>query len=293
MSSRAPLAAFLILVSAASSRADGGDRSHSVPLRLACELATERDFVAAAVEFRRAALEADEPAERAALLWTAAHAYLEAGNAETAESMLDAAEDADPALADRAQLLRATAAFSRRDWESAAFFSENVLRDAGTPEARRAATRWLAVARLRQGHVAEARQALATDGETHALALEAVDHYQRTPRRSPRIGGVLGLVPGLGYAYSGEYANALRSLILNALFLYGMADTADDEEWGAFTVITFFELTWYTGSIYGGIDAAHRFNRQREEDCVGRVLGNTRVSPELSALPLLTLRWEF
>ena len=35
--------------------------------------------------------------------------------------------------------------------------------------------------------------------------------------KKPWLGGVLGLVPGLGYVYSGEYANAARSLILNGL----------------------------------------------------------------------------
>ena len=72
------------------------------------------------------------------------------------------------------------------------------------------------------------------------------------------FGGVLGLVPGLGYAYSGEYANAVRSLILNSLFIWGMVETADDDQWGLFALVTFGEFTWYSGSIYGGIDAAHR-----------------------------------
>ena len=65
------------------------------------------------------------------------------------------------------------------------------------------------------------------------------------------MGGLLGLVPGLGYAYSGEHANALRCLILNGLFIFGMVHTAENDDWGAFSVISFFELTWYSGSIYG------------------------------------------
>ena len=34
------------------------------------------------------------------------------------------------------------------------------------------------------------------------------------------LGGILGIIPGLGYAYSGEYSNAARSLILNSLFIF-------------------------------------------------------------------------
>ena len=73
----------------------------------------------------------------------------------------------------------------------------------------------------------------------------------------------MGLIPGFGYFYSGEYASGLRAILLNGLFIYGMIDTADKDEWGAFAVISFFEFTWYGGSIYGGIDAAYRYNRQR------------------------------
>ncbi|MBN1558006.1 MAG: membrane protein insertion efficiency factor YidD [Lentisphaerae bacterium] len=104
-------------------------------------------------------------------------------------------------------------------------------------------------------------------------------------RRSPRLGGILGLVPGLGYAYSGEYANALRSLLLNGIFIWGMVETAGEEQWGGFAVISFFELTWYSGSIYGGIDAAHRFNaRQR----------GAQAGPDGAGLaPLLALELAF
>ena len=71
----------------------------------------------------------------------------------------------------------------------------------------------------------------------------------------PWVGGVLGLVPGLGYVYSGEFANGARSLILNGLFIWGMVETAEREQWAAFSVLTFFEFTWYSGSIYGGAEA--------------------------------------
>ena len=100
-------------------------------------------------------------------------------------------------------------------------------------------------------------------------------------------------MPGLGYAYSGEYSNALRSLILNSIFIYGMTDTADKEQWGAFAAITFFELTWYTGSIYGGIDAAHRHNRTRLTGCLDAVDGNAGVRVDLSRIPVVSLSFDF
>ena len=100
-------------------------------------------------------------------------------------------------------------------------------------------------------------------------------------------------MPGLGYAYSGEYANAARSLILNGLFMWGMAETADDDLWGAFAVLTFAEFTWYSGSIYGGIDAAHRHNERRLDGAVAEIRGERRLQPDFSAVPLVALKFEF
>jgi len=85
----------------------------------------------------------------------------------------------------------------------------------------------------------------------------------------------------------------ISSWILNDLFIYGMADTADNEQWGAFSIITFFELTWYSGSIYGGVDSAHRFNESRLDECLDAVSGSMDMSVDLDTLPLISLRFEF
>ena len=85
----------------------------------------------------------------------------------------------------------------------------------------------------------------------------------------------------------------LPSIILNRLFLYGMADTANNEQWGAFAVITFFEFTWYSGSIYGGIDAAHRYNRNRLDSAVNAINGEAGFEPDYEQLPTLVLQFRF
>ena len=100
-------------------------------------------------------------------------------------------------------------------------------------------------------------------------------------------------MPGLGYVYSGEYANAARSLILNGLFLWGMAETADEDLWGAFAVLTFAEFTWYSGSIYGGIDSAHRHNQRRLDSAANELRGEKRLAPDLGQVPLVSLKFDF
>ena len=93
--------------------------------------------------------------------------------------------------------------------------------------------------------------------------------------------------------YSGEYGNATRSLILNGLFVFGMIQTADDESWGAFSCLTLFELAWHTGSIYGGVDAAHRYNRHRLDETIEVIRGNASMRPDFSALPIVSLQYTF
>ena len=101
------------------------------------------------------------------------------------------------------------------------------------------------------------------------------------------------MVPGLGYIYSGEYANAARSIILNSLFIRGMVETTDDDEWGLFAVLNFAEATWYSGSIYGGIDSSHRRNERRLDAAISDVRGGKRLAPDLSSVPLFSLKFDF
>ena len=153
--------------------------------------------------------------------------------------------------------------------------------------------RRLAVVRLGQKDVEGAVAALAADPAPDKAAHDALTAYQNSSGKSPWLGGALGLIPGLGYAYSGEYANAVRSLFLNGLFIAGMISAADHDAWGVFAVIGFFEATWYSGSIYGGIDAAHRYNRGRVQACSDAMAGSSGFVPDLSCLPLVSLMFSF
>ena len=155
------------------------------------------------------------------------------------------------------------------------------------------ASRRLAQVFISEGNYDEARKTLVKSPIPCPEAISSVERYQKGRDRSPRLGGILGLIPGLGYVYSGEYAKAVRSLILNGLFIYAMTETADREQWGAFAALSFFELTWYTGSIYGGIDAAHRFNQNRLNYCIKEIGRGSGFTPDFGQLPIVSLKFEF
>jgi hypothetical protein len=285
----------LCVLGAAAAWAEGG------PAALALQLDGEKQWSEAALEFRRLAL-GEEDGERAAgWYWMAARDYGRDGDRKRAWKYLDRAEDADAERALELPLawLRARQAEADRDWASAGFYYDSLHRKA---EDRDGGAEWLAVAargassaHLREKDCEAALAALGglPDEEESAEAREAIQRYAARGDKRPWVGGVLGMVPGMGYAYSGEWGNMARSMILNGLFMWAMAETAIDDEWALFGVCTFLELTWYTGSIYGGIDAAHRHNRERMEGTVRAVQGDGEAEVETGALPVVRLKFRF
>ena len=258
--------------------------------QLANELISEKQYQSAAVEYRRLALTAKQAPDRAGFYWGAAHAYLSNHNGDLALKMLDYAEEASDTYASEATLLRLECALERNDTDSANFYAESLMKSSSEPFQHIARSRQARIA-LHQGNAdtaATIMQPIANKQTEVAIA-----QYASGRNKSPKLGGFLGMVPGLGYAYAGEYANALRSLILNGLFIYGMVDTAEDESWGAFSIITFFELTWYTGSIYGGIDASNRYNQKRLQACIHVIDDQSQYTPNFRKLPAIVLKYQF
>ena len=189
--------------------------------------------------------------------------------------------------------MRAENALQEKDWPTAAFHFDSLKLKVDSDDLREFAARGSASARLREKDFAGARQALAAAPGNLGEARAALDRYAGRRDKKPWVGGVLGLVPGFGYIYSGEYANAARSMILNGLFIWGMVATAADDQWAVFSVLTFAELTWYTGSIYGGIDSAQRHNQRRLDAAAGDVRGDKQLRPDLAQVPLFSLRFDF
>ena len=266
----------------------------SVPgLRLAQELSGEGQHASAALEYRRLALSETKVQARGGLFWAAAYEYTRARQWNLAPALLDRAEDSDRELKPVALLLRAEVASAEKKHVEAVYYLQSAIGEKSSPDMRKFAVRRVAGEHLRAGQSDQARVVLSQAPGNEAVALAALTSYERERDKSPMLGGVLGLIPGLGYMYAGEYANGLRSLILNGLFMGAMVYSGVEDQWGAFAVIAFFEITWYSGSIYGGIDAAQRYNRARQERCLDAVQGQAEFVPEFKQLPIISLQFRF
>ena len=283
-----------ILLAGDANAADGSEASLGPSLSLADEFLAAGEAAAAALEYRR--LEADtDPADvelRGALLLAAADAYRADGAWDRMGRVLDRIESEaglrgpiDPEVV----LLRLCRSEGTKEWASAAEWGETLAEMARTPEEGAAASRIAAANWLRAGSPAYAR--MATDDPD---ALAAIARWEAGKDKSPRIGGLLGIIPGMGYAYSGEYGNMMRSIFLNGIFVWAMVETAEEDQWALFSVASFFELTWFTGSIYGGIDAAHRANDERLNAAASDILPkDAPFAHPRSRLDLFRVRTEF
>ena len=251
-------------------------------LKLARELLAEQDFTLAAIEFRRFAMEVPEPASQSWAYLYAGYAYLMNQSHVTAGEMFDRAESTGGSSAHSAELILLNAENARlaNDMDTALYFFYALAEDSNQPAFQTFSLRRSASIHLNRGDLTAARQNLERSPMDESRSLQALETFADGKDKSPLVGGLWGLLPGAGYWYSGEIANGLRSLILNSLFIYGMVDTAQDEQWGAFAIISFFQITWYSGSIYGGVDAAHRYNRDRLDTAIHAIESDMAYRPD-------------
>ncbi|NCD33449.1 MAG: hypothetical protein EOL87_08555 [Spartobacteria bacterium] len=260
---------------------------------LAIMLAEEEDHHGSSIEFRRLAMSSGIE-ERAPYYWASAYETMRRPDHALANTLLDESENHDSSIENEILFLRAENAWEGQQLDEASFYYQTLLDSTACPAALRLwSARRMAAIELMQQQPDMALLLLQDDAASNDQGLIAIRRYAQEHDKKPMVGGLLGLIPGLGYVYSGEYANALRSMILNGLFIFGMVSTAEEEQWGAFSVISFFELTWYSGSIYGGIDAAHRYNKERLQSCIDDIHNDAAYHVQLRDLPLVSLHFTF
>jgi hypothetical protein len=100
---------------------------------------------------------------------------------------------------------------------------------------------------------------------SRALA-EAAREGEQLPRKSPALAGLMSaVIPGSGHFYSGRWRDGTIALLLNGAFLAAGIEAVSAGNEAAAGVLLFFEAAWYSGAIYGAVNAAYKYNRDLEE----------------------------
>ncbi len=81
------------------------------------------------------------------------------------------------------------------------------------------------------------------------------------PRKSPGIAGLLSIIPGLGHFYLEEWGVGIVAMVWNGAFIFATVDSFAAGRVGQGTLLGLLEVIWYSGTIFGAISGAHRFNR--------------------------------
>jgi putative component of membrane protein insertase Oxa1/YidC/SpoIIIJ protein YidD len=93
--------------------------------------------------------------------------------------------------------------------------------------------------------------------EDYLAALEDNPTY---PKKNPGTAAILGIVPGLGYAYAGHYGTAFSSLLLNGLLIWATVDAFADGNPAAGGIFSTLGATFYMGNIVGSYQSVERYN---------------------------------
>ena len=234
-----------------------GDDAPRAAMAIGEALLRGEQWDAAGRQFDGVATRTDDLALRRDALFGAARAYLEDGRPELAKPrfrLIANDEAADGALRGQSRWLLAWGHF-----------------DAG--ELDRARDLFQAVALAGGPHAASARG-----------VVEAIDQSGTIDAKDPLVAALLSVVPGGGHFYLGQWATGVTALTWNALFVFAAVSAWLSGDWGLATVLTFAELGWYSGSMFGAIAGAYRHNRDAvrnwRDDVLARY-GADRALPEL------------
>ncbi len=145
----------------------------------------------------------------------------------------------------------------------------------------RTASFGMAIAAFDQHDLAASRSALEQFVQQHprdrgaSQAKEAItllDQSRYQPSKSPLLAGVLSaLVPGSGHIYAGHYGDGITSLLLNGLFIAGTVVAVQQENYAVAGVTGLIGLPFYIGNIYGGVNAATKWNLGIRKDLRGKL----------------------
>lgn len=104
---------------------------------------------------------------------------------------------------------------------------------------------------------------------------QLIEKAIRLRNKSPTLAGVLSIIPGAGYAYTGHTQTAISALLINGLLAYATYTNFKNENYGMFILTGVFNLSFYIGNIYGATKSAKRFNDQQRKSIISKLEFNS------------------
>ena len=237
-------------------------------------LFAERDFYRAITEYERFLFLQPGSALAPWVRLRIGESYLAGGRTgaarEAFERLLHAGPE--PALEHTALLAVARTFYLEDRLRQSADLLDGLLPGLTDPDLKGYALYLAACVALKQGEGARAKAAWLALPVGHPLAERAlllagtVGRLDQLPHKSKALAGLLSMVPGLGHLYLGEPAIALTAFVWNGLFGFAAYDAFRRQSYGVGTLLAVLELLWYSGTIYGAVAGAERYNRDAQQN---------------------------
>ncbi len=96
-------------------------------------------------------------------------------------------------------------------------------------------------------------------------------------KKNSELAGFLSIIPGAGFFYCERYQDALIAFLLNGGMICAAYESFDDDNNALGALISFVELGFYAGNIYGAVTAAHKYNKAKTGQFIEKLKRNTKV----------------
>jgi tetratricopeptide (TPR) repeat protein len=245
------------------------DESDGKNLRFAEALFAERDFYRAITEYKRFLFENPDFLKAGWITFRIGESYLAGGKQDAAINVFEdiRTSTGDKVLRQYASLAIARAYYQQGRLGQSLELLESLQPALQDPELSGYARYLSGCVLLKTGEIKKSQEAFNSVKASHRLAPQAlwlaekVPRAEELPEKSPVLAGVLSVIPGLGHIYIGDYAVAITALAWNGVFGFATYDTLRNGNYGVGSLLAALSLLWYSGTIYGAISGAHRYNR--------------------------------
>ena len=126
--------------------------------------------------------------------------------------------------------------------------------------------------------------------------IQDIEKARSIGQKSPTTAGMLSVIPGAGYLYLERYQDALISCLVNGALIYAAYEAFDNDLYVLGGIISFVELGFYAGNIYGATTSAHKTNRSQQYDFIEKLKQRTMVGiqpdPRLKGI-VFSLQYNF
>jgi len=139
---------------------------------------------------------------------------------------------------------------------------------------------------LQAGDLSSARAAFTTISDKNQMhyrideVMERLDQPEELSYKSPTLAALYSIIPGGGYFYTGRYKDGLIAFLLNAGLAAAAYENFDQELYASGGLISMINLGFYSGSIYGGINSAHKYNKRVYDEFISDL--EMEITPNFS-----------